>query len=531
MSKQMNRSGWPEWVATATLLAAVIALTGWSNAETQHIMMVEEEGGGGGGKVSQTVNQTAQENPTQPLPVIVSYNAPPTQQQIEELQAAGGEVSALLNGSNALSAVMTAEQAAALGSNDSVVAVGIDAPMVALMDVSRRTIGHTHLPRPLDGLTGAGVTIALLDSGIASHSDLVNKVIARVDVIDQLTRARDSNEVLDTGSEQFFESGAIPDSPLRQFEGESVPMMTDPFGHGTHIAGILASSGQDSRGVYKGVAPGARLVDVRVLDENGGGSVSGVVAGIDWVIQNKDVYGIRVLSMSLGHAPLEPTDMDPLVLAVERAWRAGIVVFVSAGNFGAYGNWTITSPGNSQQVVTVGSLTDWNTFKTTDDMVSSYSSRGPALSGTLKPDFVAPGNRIVSTRAAGSYLDTTYPEWRVTHGPADQAQYFELSGTSMATPVAAASAALMLEADPALTPDNIKARMMLSADASLAGHPLDHGAGSFDLEAALKHTSRVASAPSPMLVRNENVEGEIRLEDVAQLWNYPPLYESTIWGD
>ncbi len=536
MSNKLDRTSWPEWVATATLLASVIALAGWSNAaqQLQQIMQIEDGGGGGSQPVSPAVAEAAAEDPTQLLPVIVTYNEKPTAQQIEELVALGADVSVLLDGSNALTAVMAAGEAVALGSNESVAAVGVDAPMVAMIDIGRRTIGATHLPRPLNGLTGAGITIALLDSGIASHPEL-GRVLASVDIVGQLNQARENNEVLNTGSEEFETSGTLS-FPLRQLEqsadsSSGSDSVGDPFGHGTHIAGILAANGNGSRGAYRGVAPSANLIDVRVLDENGGGTVAGVIAGIDWVIANKDVYGIRVLSMSLGHAPFEATDRDPLVLAVERAWNAGIVVFCSAGNFGTYGNWTITSPGNSPRVITVGSETDWNTHKTADDMVSSYSSRGPALGGTLKPDFVAPGNRIVATRAAGSYLDTTYPEWRVTHGNSDEAEYFELSGTSMATPVAAASAALMLEADPSLTPDNIKARMMLSADAGLAGHPLDHGAGAFDLEAALKHGSRIEFAPSPTLVRNEDIEGEISLEDVAELWQYPPLYDSTIWGD
>ena len=196
------------------------------------------------------------------------------------------------------------------------------------------------------------------------------------------------------------------------------------------------------------MAPGAHLINLRVLAADGSGQSSDVLEAIDWTIENKARYGIRVLNVSLGHPAFEPAADDPLVQAVERAVRAGIVVVCSAGNLGKHPVTgqpiigAINSPGNSPSVITVGALNTKGTPQRSDDVVATYSSRGPTYGdGFVKPDLVAPGNRIVSLAAPVSKLWVEHPEQRRGFG------YIELSGTSQATAVVAGAAALVLDAN------------------------------------------------------------------------------------
>ncbi len=178
----------------------------------------------------------------------------------------------------------------------------------------------------------------------------------------------------------------------------------DPYGHGTHVAGLIASE-------FVGVAPYARLVGLRVLDGNGQGTTADVVRAIEFAIANRQLLGINVLNLSLGHPIYEPAATDPLVQAVEHAVREGMVVVVSAGNFGLNkktglpGYAGIASPGNSPSALTAGAARTFNTTTRVDDRVAPYSSRGPSwYDGFAKPDFVAPGDNLLSVAAAGSKL-------------------------------------------------------------------------------------------------------------------------------
>src|ERR1700730_4524871 len=239
-----------------------------------------------------------------------------------------------------------------------------------------------------DGGAGNGVGIAILDSGI-SPSDALEFV----------------------GYQWQQGSGTLaPYDRVKKhidFTGEA--STNDAYGHGPHTAGIAAGTGQPSEDysaqhagspTYGGVATGANLIDVRVLDSQGIGTVSGVIAGINWAIQNKSTYNIRVMNLSLGTEISQSYQTDPLCQAVAKAVDAGIVVVVAAGNWGKdglgntiYGG--ILSPANSPKVITVGATNTQQTDVRSDDVVTSYSSRGPTLvDGLVKPDLVAPGNRI-----------------------------------------------------------------------------------------------------------------------------------------
>src|SRR5205823_6618477 len=218
---------------------------------------------------------------------------------------------------------------------------------------------------------------------------------------------------------------------------------------------------------YSGVAPGAYLVNLRVLGDDGSGSASDVIEAIDWAIDHKADYNIGVINLSLGAPVLQPYRDDPMCEAVERAVRAGIAVVAAAGNFGRLADGTavrggIVSPGNTPWAITVGALDTHGTAERSDDTVASYSSRGPTRYDlVLKPDLVAPGSHIVSTEAVGSLLSTNYPDHHVAgNGPN---AYFQLSGTSMATGVVSGAVASLLELKPQLPPRLAKAVLQLTS--------------------------------------------------------------------
>lgn len=275
----------------------------------------------------------------------------------------------------------------------------------------------------LEGTTGRGVAVAVLDSGIAPHADLTtqagNRIVAAVD-----------------------------------FAGQRDPLRPDPGGHGTHVAGIIAGDGALSSGEYVGMAPRANLVDVRVLNQHGNGRVSSVVRGIEWVLAHREQYNIRVLNLSFGAPPRTSYRIDPMTSAVEIAWRRGVVVVAAAGN-GGPNSGTVESPGIDPYAITVGATDDRATLSLSDDLLAWFSAWGTPPQSTAKPNLVAPGRRIVSLRAPGSYLDTLYPDRVVV--ARNGSTYFRLTGTSMSTPMVAGAVALLLERQPGLAPDQVKA--------------------------------------------------------------------------
>ncbi|WP_010480187.1 S8 family serine peptidase [Thermococcus zilligii] len=259
------------------------------------------------------------------------------------------------------------------------------------------------------GYDGSGITIGIIDTGIdASHPDLQGKVIGWVDYVN----------------------------------GRSSPY--DDNGHGTHVASIAAGTGKASNGKYKGMAPGAKLVGIKVLGRDGSGSISNIIAGVDWAVQNKDKYGIRVINLSLGSSQ-SSDGTDSLSQAVNNAWNAGIVVCVAAGNSGPY-KYTIGSPAAASKVITVGAVDKY-------DVITDFSSRGPTADNRLKPEVVAPGNWIIAARASGTSM-----------GQPIDTYYTAAPGTSMATPHVAGIAALLLQAHPTWTPDKVKRALIETAD-------------------------------------------------------------------
>src|SRR6266567_3930735 len=283
-----------------------------------------------------------------------------------------------------------------------------------------------------------------------------------------------------------------------------------------------SSSGPGSFRNLKGMAPNANLLDLRVLDQNGASNDSAVIAAIEKAVKLKSQYNVRVINLSLGRRIFESCTRDPLCQAVEAAWNSGIVVVTAAGNLGRNGYATILSPGNSPHAITVGAMKTLSTYSRTDDLITSYSSKGPSfIDWTVKPDVVAPGNQVVSLEAPGSTLvsaapgNVVYSSYYTSSASAGGGGYLRLSGTSMATPVVSGAVALMLQKNPSLSPDTVKARLMKTATKAfplssvtidpVTGTPyfstydmFTVGAGYLDIAGALNNTDVAQkSAASP----------------------------------
>jgi serine protease AprX len=354
-------------------------------------------------------------------------------------------------------------------SNDSALAhISADVPVFSDMAITNKVTGASSMWQGTSGLLGlfatagydgSGIGVAVVDSGISPHSALDSRVVARVNLV--------------------------------SWEGAT---SGDPYGHGTHVAGIIAGNTSAAKYVTPafagGSAPGVKLIDVRVLGATGVGYTSDVIAGIDWAVANRSKYGIRVINLSLGHAVSEPAAIDPLCRAVARAVQAGVTVVASAGNYGLTSSGApvlggITSPGNSPYAITVGAIDTAGTITRADDTVAPYSSKGPtAYDVAVKPDVVAPGTKLVSLEAQGSYLAKKYPAWHIA-GSGKNA-YFRLTGTSMSTAVVSGGVALLLDANPSMTPGQIKVALQMGATFMPEAGLVASGAGSVNFPQAQK---------------------------------------------
>ena len=316
---------------------------------------------------------------------------------------------------------------------------------------------------------GAGVTVAVLDTGISQLADFGNRVLARVD----LTPEHDG---------------------------------FDRYGHGTHMAGIIGSSSA----TYPGVAPGANLVSVKVAGANGATDVSVVIAGLEWIVAHKAQYNIRVVNLSFGTDSRQRYSIDPLDFAVERTWFSGIFVVVSAGNAGNAPG-TITKPADDPYVMSVGAADLKNTLAANDDVVAPFSSVGPTQDGFAKPDLIAPGITIVSDLAPNSTVATAHPAAIVS------GTYIKGSGTSQAAAIVSGEAALLLQVDASLDPNHLKA--LLIGTASQMTFQSGSGAGLIDManavRAAMAHTvfapANVGLTPSTGLGSLEASRGSLHV--------------------
>ncbi len=386
-------------------------------------------------------NMMAPSSATDSFPVIVVFNNPLDSPGMAGLQQNIGSFLAKYHYQSipAIAATLSKQQIELLSKLPVVKQIEYDAPMKATMDTASYWFGATKA-RADFGVTGdangaprsygpSDIVIAVIDTGIdATHVDL------------------DGGKVI--GWKDFVNGKAAP---------------YDDNGHGTHVSSIAAGEG-DGNAAYTGVAPGGALVGVKVLDRRGSGTTSDVDAGIDWVIQNKATYGVEIISMSLGSSG-SSDGTDSTSLMVNKAADSGITVVVAAGNEGP-ATYTIGSPAAAEKAITVGAQGDpgHNGF-----FQAYFSSRGPTADGRTKPDISSPGRYIMAADA------------NTGNG------YIEYSGTSMATPFTSGTAALMLAANPALTPLDVKSLLMSTAwDWGPAGKDIDYGQGRLDTYEAVK---------------------------------------------
>jgi serine protease AprX len=361
--------------------------------------------------------------------VIVQYKVSPTEAHHRRIAALGGRLNAKMDFIKGAHYTVPTSALATIAEDPDVAYMTPNRTLNKMLDITAQAT-NTAAAYYAYGLLGKGVGVAVIDSGIDNS-------------LGQFTDDKGGNRIV---YQQSFVGGTADDQ----------------YGHGSHVAGIIGAHGVGTN--YVGIASFSTLINLRVLDQNGSGTDANVIQAIDKAISLKGQYNIRVMNLSLGRPVYESAAQDPLCQAVEAAWKAGIVVVVAAGNdgrdntYGTYGYGTIAAPGNDPYVITVGAMKTNGTNTRADDSIASYSSKGPTLfDHTVKPDLVAPGNRITSSMAPKVFLSNTYPS--IYRSP----YWYQLSGTSMATPVVSGAAALLIQQNPSITPDQIKARLMKTA--------------------------------------------------------------------
>lgn len=408
------------------------------------------------------------------------------------VKQAGGEIVADLDIINAFSAQMTTRAAFELAADPAVRWVSLDAPVKStscsacvstanLKNAYIRTLRADRVWNTAPYIQGSWIGVAVLDSGINQSGDLFtasgrNRLIANV-----------------------------------RYNSDYNQSPSDGYGHGTHVSSIIASDGSDSNGEYIGVAPRANIINVKVSNDNGSARMQDVVLGLQWILNNKTRYNIRVVNISLNSSVAESYNTSPLNAAAEILWFNGIVVVVSAGNHGAN---TIYPPANDPFVITVGATDDKGTGSLSDDTLATFSAYGTDDNGGIKPDLVAPGRNIVA-RLVNSNMGVaqSHPANKVGN------QYFRMSGTSMAAPMVSGVVALLLNDEPSLTPDQVKFRLMATANTNFSGYdPNKAGAGCVDAYAAITGTT------------TETANTGILISDLLSTGPEPVLWNTVGWN-
>nr|WP_229768615.1 S8 family peptidase [Tissierella pigra] len=342
------------------------------------------------------------------VPVIVQFNSNSSNLK-ENINILSNRVKRDLPLIDGFAGLMTTDTIYKIVSNPEVDYISFDSRVYALLDIAAPTM-DAYFPHD-KGYNGEGITVAVIDTGVAPHSDLTrptNRIIGFKDMVNDKSEPYDDN------------------------------------GHGTHVAGIIAASGYSSRGKYIGIAPKANILGIKALDKAGGGNISDIIDAISYIVATKDKYNTKIINLSLGTPANNSCDKDPLCKAVDMAIKAGLIVVVAAGNSGPE-KGTILSPGINKNVITVGATDDKRTVDPSDDTIAPFSSRGPTLEGLMKPDILAPGANIKSL--SNTKLDG----------------YTSLSGTSMATPLVSGSVALLLNKYKDISPQDVKNKLIKSS--------------------------------------------------------------------
>ena len=397
-----------------------------------------------------------------------------------EIKKLGGRFGRRLSLINGMVIELPNGQIKKLAAHPAVARLDFDRPTTAHMALVANTIGARYV-RQAYGYDGAGIGVAVIDSGVVGWHD-------------DLTYVGSNPAVRVSGNQRVAAFVDFVNGAAASY---------DDFGHGTHVAGIIAGNGFDSKGARAGIAPASHLVSLKVLDGLGHGVTSDVIAAIEYAVANRALYNIRVINLSVGAAVTASYNEDPLALAAKRAVDAGIVVVAAAGNIGRtatgaplYGG--ITAPGNAPWVLTVGASSHGGTVNRLDDAHASYSSRGPTrFDYAAKPDLLAPGTGVVSLAAANSTFYVTKAS-ALLAGTLNTVTkpYLSLSGTSMASPVVAGTVALMLQANPALTPNLVKAILQYTAQTYPGVDYLTQGGGFLNAKGAVDLARHFARNPS-----------------------------------
>ena len=497
--------------------------------------------------------------------VIIQFKQAPTDAQHGKVEGHGGVLKKKLDVIRGAHYSVPVKSLPALADDPDVAYISPNRP---LSGTSTSTLDYT--PESVNAqvawqqwrLDGTGVGVAVMDSGVTAVGDLYWWI--------------PSNQTY--GSRIIYSQNFVP----------GTTDTSDLYGHGTHVAGIIAGAGWFSTGLnfthtFKGIASNANIINLRVLDQNGAGTDSSVIAAIQTAINLKSTYNIRVINLSLGRQVYESYTLDPLCQAVEAAWNAGIVVLAAAGNqgrndsAGTGGYGTIAAPGNDPYVITVGVMKTANTPTRIDDTIASYSSKGPtAYDYVVKPDIVAPGNQVISTLAPNASLlssptDVYLSEYSnstttstssggnsknnkkntlsTVATSAISPSYMRLSGTSMATPVVSGAAVLLLQQNPNLTPDQVKARLMKTASKTFPASSsvtdlttgitytnyydiFTIGAGYLDIAAALSSNDLAdASTVSPTAVYDPTTQSVYLVTGTSVVWGTDAVWDtSVVWG-
>jgi serine protease AprX len=418
---------------------------------------------------------SAKANPSQTFNVIIQGDADKTTGAIASVvknELKSGEaglakgIKRQFASVNGVAANLTGAQILHLASKNGIAAITTDSPVQlagSFSNKQRWPFVSGVQKFWANGTSAATPTIAVVDSGIdASRPDFGGRVVAQVN--------------------------------LTSLAGNSAG---DGRGHGTFVAGIAAGSGDG----YAGAAPASKLVSIDVMDDQGMAMTRDVIAAADWILQNKDKYGIRVANFSLHSSQANSFMYDPLDKAVERLWLSGVVVVAAAGNYGVEGqpSGVPFAPGSDPFVITVGADDIDGSVSTNDDYTAPWSAYGYTLDGFAKPDIAAPGRYMVGPVPAASTLVTEKPTSVVAPG------YIQLSGTSFAAPVVAGAAAQILSAHPTWTPDQVKGALMVTARPAGDSAPLSAGVGVVDVAKAVA----LSSAPNPNAALNKFVTTDV----------------------
>lgn len=375
----------------------------------------------------------------------------------------GGEITNDLRIINAFSAEMTAGAALEIARSSDVRWVSLDAAVVSnactscidttnLANAYIRTIKADQVWNKSPYRQGNAIGVAVVDSGINPNGDLYTSMGVNRQVADV------------------------------RFNSDYNQNTSDGYGHGTHVASIVGGDGSESGGKYIGVAPMVNIINVKVSNDDGSALIKDVVAGLQWVLEHKDAYNIRIVNLSLNSSVAESYQTSPLDAAVEILWFNKIVVVASAGN---QGSGVIFPPANDPFIITVGATDDNGTSSLSDDAVASFSAYGQTSDGFKKPDLVAPGRNIIARLVNQNMgLANAHPANKVGD------QYFRMSGTSMAAPMVSGAVAILLQDEPNLNPDQVKYRLMTTANKSWTGYNSGKaGAGYLDVYAAVYGTT------------------------------------------